>query len=78
LQKYLTLHQKEIKLSLQQRLPLFSQQETVFTRNIDKLSSSRQDEMKKKSHKASSECGIEKPEYYGLLARTQQQMDGAF
>jgi len=46
---------------------------------FDKLSPSRQDEIRKKAGKLRLECGIEKPEYFMVYwPGQQQQMDGAF
>ena len=51
----------------------------LYREIFDKLSSSRQDEIKKKAKKLRLECGIEKPEYFMVYwPGQQQQMDGAF
>ncbi len=51
----------------------------LYREIFDKLSGSRQDEIKEKARKLRLECGIEKPEYFMVYwPGQQQQMDGAF
>jgi aryl-alcohol dehydrogenase-like predicted oxidoreductase len=51
----------------------------LYREIFDKLSGSRQDEIRKKARELRLECGIEKPEYFMVYwPGQQQQMDGAF
>jgi aryl-alcohol dehydrogenase-like predicted oxidoreductase len=57
----------------------FPTRNRLYREIFDKLSSSRQDEIKKKAIRLRLECGIEKPEYFMVYwPGQQQQMDGAF
>lgn len=51
----------------------------LYREIYDKLSQSKQDEIRKKAGQLRLECGIEKPEYFMVYwPGQQQQMDGAF
>jgi len=71
---------KREKAFIATKVTSFSPTRNQLYREIfDKLSSSRQDELKKKAMKLRLECGIEKPEYFMVYwPGQQQQMDGVF
>jgi len=51
----------------------------LYREIFDKLSGSRQDEIREKAKKLRLECGIERPEYFMVYwPGQQQQMDGSF
>ncbi len=57
----------------------FPTRNRLYREIYDKLSQSKQDEIRKKAGQLRLECGIEKPEYFMVYwPGQQQQMDGAF
>jgi aryl-alcohol dehydrogenase-like predicted oxidoreductase len=71
---------KREKAFIATKVTSFSPTRNQLYREIfDKLSTSRQDEIKKKAMKLRVECGIEKPEYFMVYwPGQQQQLDGVF
>lgn len=57
----------------------FPTRNRLYREIFDKLSQSKQDEIRKKAGQLRLECGIERPEYFMVYwPGQQQQMDGAF